>query len=183
MKTNLAQIWPGERGKGELLFSEELLELAVLAKSWKDLKKAEELSSSHIPLARQHLLCCLFCCELRGAVPVMWMLYLLLRLPLSALRRTALVLSPLKCLADLETPCEPFLRMRLLVCAAFSSGEDISYPAWAAGAPCPTKIRVYAGISWEVLQRLSYSFLSGCHDSPPWKSLFILSGNFSHQTS
>lgn len=77
----------------------------------------------------------------------------------------------------------PLLRMWLWVCAACFSLRDISYPAWAAAALCPTKIRVYAGLSWEVLLCLSYSFSSGCHDSPLWKSLFILSGNLFHQTS
>lgn len=77
----------------------------------------------------------------------------------------------------------PLLRMWLWVCAACSCGRDISCPAWAAAALCPTKIRVDAGLSWEVLLCLSYSFSSGCHDSPLWKSLFILSGNLSCQTS
>lgn len=46
MKTSVAQIWPGEREKKELPFSEEPQELVVLAQTWKDLKKAEQLSSS-----------------------------------------------------------------------------------------------------------------------------------------
>lgn len=100
MKMNLAQIWPGERGKREFPFSEELLELAVLAKTWKDLTKTEPLSSSRIPLARQHLLCCRCCCCC--AVLYLWCeLYLLLGSP--GFGRTALILSPMKCLADLET--------------------------------------------------------------------------------
>lgn len=73
--------------------------------------------------------------------------------------------------------------MWLCVCAACSCGRDISCPAWAGAALCPTKIRVCAGLSWEVLLCLSYSFSSGCHDSPLWKSLFILPENLSCQTS
>jgi len=40
MKTNVAQTWPDEEGKRELPSSEEPLELAVLAKTWKDLEKS-----------------------------------------------------------------------------------------------------------------------------------------------
>lgn len=117
----------------------------------------------------------------------MGVLPLLLELPLSAFRKTALILPPLKMLCQSrnipQAFISPLLRMWLWVCAACSCGRDISCPAWAAAALCPTKIRVDAGLSWEVLLCLSYSFSSGCHDSPLWKSLFILSGNLSCQTS
>lgn len=110
MKTDLAQIRPGERGKKEFPFSVEPLELAVLGKTWKDLKKAEQLSSSHIPLARQHCLCCLCSCWLCTAVLLMGVLPLLPELPLSAFRKTSLILPPPKCFASLETsPKPPFL--------------------------------------------------------------------------
>lgn len=183
----MAQIWPGKRGKKRTA----LLRRAARASSFgKNLKGPEK---SRAPLFLPH--------------PISQAAFTLLPLLLRAVRcctcdvnAVSFARIAFKCIQEnssgaltsemlswsIDTPWAysfRFLRMWLLVCAAFSSGEDISYPAWAAGTPCPTKIRVYAGINWEVLQHLSYSFLSGCHDSPPWKSLFILSGNFSHQTS
>lgn len=151
MKTNLAHIWPGERGKREFPFSEELLELAVLGKTWKDLKKAEQLSSSHIPLARQHHLCCLCSCWLCAAVLVMGVLPLLLELPLSAFRKTALILPPLKCFADLETPLSlcfsPLKDVALgLCCVPLSQGHLLPCVGSCCSLPRQSK-----GVCWAEL--------------------------------
>lgn len=173
--------------KENFLFSEEPLELAVLGKTWKDLEKSRAalflphpIRQAALPVLPLQLLP-VCCCPLHGsAASSAW-------IALKCIQETSSYTPTSKMLCwsrnISQTHTSPLARMWLWVCAARSSGGDISCPVWAAAALCPTKIRVYAGLSWEVLLCLSYSFSSGCHDSPLWKSLFVLSGNLSCQTS
>lgn len=185
MKTNLARIWPGKRGK-RISFLRRAARAGSFRKNLKGPEKSRAalflphpISQAASPVLPLQLLAVCCCPRDGSAASFAWIAFKCIQENSSDTPTSKMLCRS----RNTPKPASPLLKMWLWVCAACPSRRDISYPAWAAAALCPAKVRVYAGLSWEVLLCLSYSFSSGCHDSPLWKSLFILSGNLSRRTS